>query len=154
MLKLLKTLLRRDPTIWITLIQGTLSLLLAFHLFGLTAVLVPLIMAVVNGTSGVVTAILTKRSGYAVAMGLITALINLFAGYGLNLEDAQTNSIMFLSTVILGILGWATNSPADKPGLHEEPMPSTSTVINQMFPSSVPPDVDVPESSPYTPPIG
>lgn len=141
--------LRRDPTVWITLVQGGLSLALAFHLFGLTAVLVPLIMAVVNGAAGVVTAVLTKRSGFAVAMGLIAAVVNLFAGYGLPLDDTQTSAVMFFATVVLGIFGWAANSPADVPGLHEEAM-SSPTVVNQTIVSSAGPDVDVP--SPYTPP--
>lgn len=145
--------LRRDPTVWIGLIQGGLGVALAFHLFGLTAVLVPAIMAVINGASGVITAILTKRSGFAVAMGMFAAVINLFAGYGLTLEDTQSAAIMLFVPLLLGLFGWTQNSPAEKPGLHEEPMTLPRTVINQVFPSSVPPDVDVPESSsPYTPP--
>ena len=143
--------LRRDPTVWLGLIQGALGLALAFHLFGLTDTLVPLIMAVINAAVGVVTAILTKRSGFSVAMGLIVATINLFAGYGLSLEDAQVAAIMLFAPLVLGILGWTQNSPAERPGMHEEPMVSPSTVINQHFPAT--PDVDVPdEGSPYTPP--
>jgi hypothetical protein len=123
-------LLRRDPTAYITLIQGLLALSLAFHLFGLTDTLVPLIMAVINGLAGVVTAILTKRAGFAFAMGLITALINLFAGYGLSLSVEQTNGVLLVSTILLGIFGWTVNSPADAPGLNEEPMPSEPVVVN------------------------
>jgi hypothetical protein len=140
--------LRRDPAAYITLVQGLLGLALAFHLFGLTAAIVPLIMAVINGASGVVTAILTKRAGFAIAMGLITAVINLFAGYGLTLTDDKTNAILFLSTIALGLFGWAANSPADKPGLSDEPM-SPPTVVNQTIVSAALDDVDVP--SPYTP---
>lgn len=140
--------LRRDPAAYITLVQGLLGLALAFHLFGLTAAIVPLIMAVINGASGVVTAILTKRAGFAIAMGLITAVINLFAGYGLTLTDDKTNAILFLSTIALGIFGWTQNSPADVPGLHEEPM-TPPTVVNQTIVSAAIPDVDVP--SPYSP---
>lgn len=114
--------LRRDPTVWLTLIQGLLALALSFGLFGLTVETVPLILAVLNTATGVVTAILTKRAGFAFAMGLITALINLFAGYGLTLTDDKVNAIMFVSTVALGIFGWTQNSPADKPGLHDEPI--------------------------------
>lgn len=140
--------LRRDPAAYITLIQGVLGLALAFHLFGLTAAIVPLIMAVINGAAGVVTAILTKRAGFAIAIGLITAVINLFAGYGLTLTDDKTNAILVVSTIALGLFGWTQNSPADVPGLHEEPM-TPPTVVNQTIVSSVPPDVDVP--SPYSP---
>lgn len=139
--------LRRDPAAYITLVQGLLGLALAFHLLGLTAAIVPLIMAVINGASGVVTAILTKRAGFAIAMGLITAVINLFAGYGLTLTDDKTNAILFLSTIALGLFGWSQNSPADVPGLHEEPM-TPPTVVNQTIVSAAIPDVDVP--SPYT----
>lgn len=139
--------LRRDPAAYITLVQGLLGLALAFHLLGLTAAIVPLIMAVINGASGVVTAILTKRAGFAIAMGLITAVINLFAGYGLTLTDDKTNAILFLSTIALGLFGWTQNSPADSLGLHEEPM-TPPTVVNQTIVSAAIPDVDVP--SPYT----
>lgn len=114
--------LRRDPTVWLTLIQGLLALALSFGLFGLTVETVPLIMAVLNTATGVVTAILTKRAGFAFAMGLITAVINLFAGYGVDLSDDKVNAIMFVSTIVLGIFGWVANSPADNPGLREEPM--------------------------------
>lgn len=135
--------LRRDPAAYITLVQGLLGLALAFHLFGLTAAIVPLIMAVINGASGVVTAILTKRAGFAIAMGLITAVINLFAGYGLTLTDDKTNAILFLSTIALGLFGWTQNSPADNPGLREEPMKPV-TVVNQTIVSTALDDVDVP----------
>lgn len=141
--------LRRDPAAYITLIQGLLGLALAFHLFGLTAAIVPLIMAVINGASGVITAILTKRAGFAIAMGLITAIINLFAGYGLTLTDDKQSAILFLSTIVLGIFGWTQNSPADQPGLSEEPMGPQATVVNQHFVSTALDDVDGP--SPYSP---
>jgi len=139
--------LRRDPTMWITLVQGALSLALAFHLFGITAAIAPLIMAVINGAAGLVTAILTKRTGFAIATGLITALINLFAGYGLTLDDTQTSAVMFLAIVVMGIFGWTANSPADELGLHEEPMPVQGAVVNQTIVSSA-----LDEPSPYTPP--
>lgn len=127
--------LRRDPTVYITLIQTLLGLALAFQLFGLTDVLVPLIMAVINAGAGLVTAILTKRTGFAFAMGLLTAVINLFAGYGLDLTEDKTNAIMMTATVVLGILGWFANSPADEPGLHEEPVVQ-GTVVNQTIVST------------------
>lgn len=119
--------LRRDPTVWLTLVQGLLALALAFGLFGLTVETVPLIMAVLNAATGVVTAILTKRAGFAFAMGLLTAVINLFAGYGLDLSDDKVNAIMFVSTIALGIFGWTQNSPAESPGLREEPMVAVPT---------------------------
>lgn len=121
--------LRRDPAAYITLVQAVLGLALAWHLFGLTATLVPLIMAVVNGGAGVVTAILTKRAGFAVAIGLVQAVIALMAGYGLDLSDDKVNGIIFLSTIVLGFFGWSQNSPAVKPGLNEEP----ANVLSQTF---------------------
>ena len=124
--------LRRDPTVYITLVQALLGTALAFHLFGLTATLVPLIMAVINAGAGVVTAILTKRAGFAFAMKLITGVINLFTGYGLSLTDDQTSAIVMASTVVLGILGWFANSPAVRPGLNEEPT-NPFLVLNQNF---------------------
>lgn len=143
--------LRRDPTVWIGLIQGALGVALAFHLLGLTDTLVPLIMAVINGAAGVITAILTKRSGFSVAMGLIAAVISLFGGYGLTLTDTQTAAIMLFAPLALGLFGWTQNSPADVPGMHEEPMTS-GTTINQTFPNAATDDVDVPSPpSPYSP---
>lgn len=133
--------LRRDPAAYITLIQAVLGLALAWHLFGLTATLVPLIMAVVNGGSGVVTAILTKRAGFAVAIGLVQAVIALMAGYGLDLSDDKVNGIIFLSTILLGFFGWQNNSPAVNPGLREEPM-APATVVNQTIVSTADLDSD------------
>jgi hypothetical protein len=140
---------RRDPAAYITLVQAILGLALAWHLFGLTATLVPLIMAVVNGGAGVVTAILTKRAGFAVAIGLIQAVVALMAGYGLSLSDDKVNGIIFLSTIVLGFFGWSQNSPADNPGMNEEPMKPV-TVVNQTIVSAAGLDRD--EPSPYTPP--
>lgn len=143
--------LRRDPAAYITLIQAVLTLALAWGLFGLTEARVPLIMAVVNGVFGVVTAILTKRTGFSVAIGLVQAVIALMAGYGFDLSEDRQNAVILVATVALGFFNWMQNSPADEPGLHEEPMVSPSTVINQHFPAA--PDVDVPDKgSPYTPP--
>jgi hypothetical protein len=140
--------LRRDPTAYITLVQAVLALALAWGLFGLTESRVPLIMAVVNGLFGVVTAILTKRTGFSIAIGLVQAVIALSAGYGFTLTDDKANAVILISTVVLGFFNWTQNSPADQPGLHEEPIPGPGPVVNQTIVSTVPPDVDVP--SPYT----
>jgi hypothetical protein len=37
---------------------------------------------------------------------------------------------------VLGVFNWQNNSPADQPGLNEEPMPQL-TVVNQTIVSSV-----------------
>jgi hypothetical protein len=139
--------LRRDPAAYITLIQAVLTLALAWGLFGLTEARVPLIMAVVNGAFGVVTAILTKRTGFSVAIGLVQAVIALMAGYGLELTADRTNAVILISTVVLGFFNWTQNSPADQPGLSEEPM-ATGPVVNQTIVSSALDD-DLP--SPYSP---
>src|SRR5437879_2887387 len=115
------TFLRRDPAAYITLVQGVVGLALAWHLFGLTETLVPLIIAVVNGLAGVVVAILTKRTGFSIAIGLVQAVIALMAGYGLTLTADQTNGVIFLATLVLGFFNWQNNSPADQLGLSEEP---------------------------------
>lgn len=140
--------LRRDPAAYITLIQAVLALALAWGLFGLTEARVPLIMAVVNGLFGVVTAILTKRTGFSIAIGLVQAVIALAAGYGATLTDDKANAVILISTVVLGFFNWTQNSPADNPGLHEEPV-VTGPVVNQTIVSSALDDVDVP--SPYSP---
>lgn len=140
--------LRRDPAAYITLVQAVLGLALAWHLFGLTDVRVPLIMAVVNGVAGVATAALTKRTGFAIAIGLVQAVIALMAGYGLSLSVDQTTGVIFLSTIVLGFFGWSQNSPADAPGFAEEPMVAPGTVVNQTIVSSALDDAP----SPFTPP--
>ena len=140
--------LRRDPAAYITLIQAVLTLALAWGLFGLTEARVPLIMAVVNGAFGVVTAILTKRTGFSVAIGLVQAVIALMAGYGLELTADRTNAVILISTVVLGFFNWTQNSPADQPGLSEEPMVSGPSVVNQTIVSSA---LDDEEPSPYSP---
>lgn len=141
--------LRRDPAAYITLIQAVLALSLAWGLLGLTEVRVPLIMAVVNGLFGVVTAILTKRTGFSVAIGLVQAVIALMAGYGFDLTADKQNAVILISTVVLGFFNWTQNSPADVPGLREEPMAASGPVVNQTIVSTALDDVDVP--SPYSP---
>lgn len=136
--------LRRDPAAYITLIQAVLALALAWGLFGLTEARVPLIMAVVNGLFGVVTAILTKRTGFSVAIGLVQAVIALMAGYGFELTEDRTNAVILLSTVVLGFFNWSQNSPADQLGLHEEPMTNGTTVNQTIVSRSAIDDVDVP----------
>lgn len=140
--------LRRDPAAYITLVQAVLALALAWGLFGVTEARVPLIMAVVNGGFGVVTAVLTKRTGFSVAIGLVQAVIALFAGYGLMLSDDKANAVVLVATVVLGFFNWTQNSAAAVPGLREEPM-SPPTVVNQTIVSTALDDVDVP--SPYNP---
>ena len=140
--------LRRDPAAYIAALEAFLVLAVSWGWFGLTEDKLPLIMAVASGLLGVVTAILTKRAGFSIAIGLVKSTIALLAGYGLVLTDNQSTAIIGLSVVVLGFFNWSSNSPADEPGLHEEPM-TPATVVNQTIVSTVPDDVDVP--SPYSP---
>lgn len=142
--------LRRDPAAYLSLLEALLVLAVSWGWFGLTADRLPLIMAVASTGIGVVTAILTKRTGFSVSIGLVKAVIALLAGYGVAVSLDQQTAIILAATVVLGFFNWTQNSPADEPGLHEEPMPTVGPVINQHFPAA--PDVDVPEESPYTPP--
>ena len=132
--------LRRDPAAYATLIQAVLGLALSWGLFSLTETLVPLIMACVNAAIGVGVALYTKRTGFSFAIGLVQAVIALMAGYGLELTVDQTTGVIFLSTIVLGFFNWTANSPADSPGLSEEPMVARGTVVNQTFTAS--PDVN------------
>lgn len=142
--------LRRDPAAYIAALEAFLVLAISWGWFGLTEDKLPLIMAVASGALGVVTAILTKRTGFAVAIGLVKSVIALLAGYGLVLTDNQTTAIIGMSVVVLGFFNWTQTEPAEQPGIHEEPASSDRPVINQHFPSAATEDVDVP--SPYTPP--
>ena len=128
--------LRRDPAAYATLIQAVLGLALSWGLFSLTETLVPLIMACVNAAIGVGVALYTKRTGFSFAIGLVQAVIALMAGYGLELTVDQTTGVIFLSTIVLGFFNWTANSPAENPGLSEEPMVVQGTVVNQHFASS------------------
>lgn len=142
--------LRRDPAAYLSLLEVLLVLAVSWGWFGLTADRLPLIMAVASTAIGVVTAILTKRTGFSMAIGLVKAVIALLAGYGVMITVDQQTAIIGAAVVVLGFFNWHENSPADEPGLHEEPMESPSTVINQHFPAAPAEDVDVP--SPYAPP--
>ena len=72
----------------------------------------------------------------------------MLAGCGLLLTN-QTAAIIRLSVVVLGFFGWTQTSPADKPGLHEDPMYDVipGEVVSNA--TALPP---VGEPSPYTPP--
>jgi hypothetical protein len=125
--------LRRDPAAYIAALEAFLVLAVSWGWFGLTEDKLPLIMAVASGLLGVVTAILTKRAGFSIAIGLVKSTIALLAGYGLLLTDNQSTAIIGLSVVVLGFFNWQNNSPAENPGLNEEPMVVPGTVVNQTF---------------------
>lgn len=112
--------LRRNPTAYVALLEAVLVLAVSWGMFGVTEERLPLIMAVASGGLGVVTAIYTKRAGFAVAIGLVKATIALTAGYGLVLTDNQTTGIIGFTVVVLGFFNWTATEPADNPGLHEE----------------------------------
>ncbi|MEV6413836.1 hypothetical protein [Kribbella sp. NPDC051718] len=111
---------RRDPAAYVTALEAFLILAISWGWFGLTEDKLPLIMAVASGLLGVVTAILTKRTGFALAIGLVKSTIALLAGYGLLLTDNQTTAIIGAAVVLLGFFNWTQTEPAEKPGLHEE----------------------------------
>lgn len=122
--------LRRDPTVYLTILQTAIALALTFHPFGITDTFIPLYVAAMNAIVGIVTAVLTKRSGFSFGIGLLQAIIALMAGYGLPLTDEQTNGAMFLTTLILGLFNWTANAPAETPGLRNEPMVVAGQVTN------------------------
>lgn len=140
--------LRRDPAAYVTLLESLLVLAVSWHWFGLTEDKLPLIMAVATAGLGVVTAIYTKRTGFAVAVGFVKATIALLVGYGIDVSDTKQTAIIGATVVVLGFFGWTQTSPADEPGLHEEPMPMP-TVVNQTIVSSAAAGDD---PSPYMPP--
>lgn len=112
--------LRRDPAAYVAALEALLVLAISWGWFGLTEDKLPLIMAVASGLLGVVTAIYTKRAGFAVAIGLVKSSIALLAGYGLMLTDTQTTAIIGATVVLLGFFNWTQTEPAEKPGLREE----------------------------------
>jgi hypothetical protein len=122
--------IRRDPAMWLTIAQAALAFWLTFHPFGLTDNLIPVYMAGVNAFVGLVTAILTKRSGFSFGIGLIQAAVALMAGYGLPLTADQTNSAIFIGTLAMGLFNWTQNSPSEKLSLRNEPMVVQGTVTN------------------------
>jgi hypothetical protein len=140
--------LRRDPAAYTALLDALLVLAISWGWFGLTPDKLPLIMAVATTATGVITAIYTKRTGFSFAIGFVKATVALLVGYGVNITDDKQTAIIGATVVVLGFFNWQANSPADEPGLHEEPMP-TGPVVNQTIVSSALPDVDVP--SPFSP---
>lgn len=136
--------LRRDPAAYTALLEALLVLAISWGWFGLTPDKLPLIMAVATTATGVITAIYTKRTGFSMAIGLVKAIIALLVGYGVNITDDKQTAVIGATVVLLGFFNWTANSPAEAPGLHDEPVESSpATVINQHFPVA-PPDVDVP----------
>lgn len=121
--------LRRDPAAYVTALEAFLVLAVSWGWFGLTEDKLPLIMAVASGLLGVVTAILTKRTGFAVAIGLVKSTIALLAGYGLMLTTNQSTAIIGASVVLLGFFNWTQTGPAENPGLHEEEPGRTLEVV-------------------------
>lgn len=126
--------LRRDPAAYLSLFEVLLVLAISWSWVGLTADKLPLFMAVASTAVGVVTAILTKRTGFSLAIGLVKAVIALLAGYGVTITLDQQTAVIGAAVVLLGFFNWHNNSPAEQPGLHEEPMDIVhGTVVNQHF---------------------
>lgn len=131
--------LRRDPAAYLSLLEVLLVLAVSWGWFGLTQDRLPLIMAVASTGIGVVVAILTKRTGFSMAIGLVKAVIALLAGYGVAITLDQQTAVIGAAVVLLGFFNWTQNSPAEQPGLSEEPMVVQGTVVNQHFAHS--PDI-------------
>lgn len=126
--------LRRDPAAYLSLLEVLLVLAVSWGWFGLTQDRLPLIMAVASTGIGVVVAIYTKRTGFSMAIGLVKAVIALLVGYGITIGLDQQTAIIGAAVVVLGFFNWTQNSPADEPGLSEEPMGAVkTTVVNQHF---------------------
>lgn len=113
--------IRRDPAAYTALLEAVLVLAVSWGWFGLTPDKLPLIMAVASSLLGVVTAIYTKRAGFSFAIGLVKATIALLAGYGVAISVDKETAIIGLSVIVLGFFNWTNNSPAENPGMQEEP---------------------------------
>lgn len=135
---------RRDPAAYLSLLEVAIVLAISWGWFGLTQDKLPLIMAVASTAVGVVTAILTKRTGFSMAIGFVKAVIALLAGYGVAITVDQQTAIIAAAVVVLGFFNWHENSPAETPGFHEEPM--LDVIPGELVSSG---DDD---PSPYTPP--
>jgi hypothetical protein len=122
--------LRRDPAAYLSLLEVLLVLAVSWGWFGFTADKLPLVMAVASTAVGVVTAVLTKRTGFSMSIGLVKAVIALLAGYGLTISLDQQTAVIGAAVVVLGFFNWTQNEPADDPGLHEEPTATKPVVVN------------------------
>jgi hypothetical protein len=112
--------LGRDPALWVGVVESALLLALSFGWLGLTDTHVGAIMAAVNAGFGLLTAVLTKRAGLSMAIGLLKSLVTLAAVYGFTFTEGQETAVIGLATVVLTAFNWSNNSPADQPALREE----------------------------------
>lgn len=104
----------REPAAWVGLIEGVLTLALAFGL-GINQVTFGPIMAVVVATFGLYTAWATRDTALGAIIGFAKAALTVGAVYGLTLSDSQTGALIALVTVVFGFWQRTQTSPVDAP---------------------------------------
>lgn len=100
----------REPAVWIGLIEGVLTMLLAFAI-GIDQETFGPIMAVVVALGGAYTAWATKDTLLGALLGLAKALLVLMAVYGMTLTDQQTGAILGLISLVIGFWQRTQTSP-------------------------------------------
>lgn len=104
----------REPAAWIGLIEGILTLLMAFAI-GVSQETFGPIMAVVVALGGAYTAWATRDTMLGAVTGLAKSLLVLLAVYGLTLTDQQTAAIMGAVSLVVGFWQRTQTSPTIDP---------------------------------------
>lgn len=94
---------RREPALWLGLIGAFLTTLVSLNVSFLDAGAAAAIMVLLTS---IVTAFLTRPVAPALFVGVLTALVALFAEYGLNISDtvvASLSSLLLAAFALFGI---------------------------------------------------
>lgn len=126
-----KTIFGREPAAWIGLIEAALAFLVAVLLHW-SQTQVGLVMAVVVAGFSLYTAWVTNDTMLAVVVGLVKALLALFAGFGLTLlTPEQAGLLIALVTAGLGFWNRSQTFPVYSPPLPADGAIAVSNVGTQ-----------------------
>lgn len=94
----------REPALWIGVLSGGLSLLVALQWGHLTSDQAALIVAAITAAGGVVTAIATRPIAPAAFTALVTACADLLAGFHFSVSAGTVGAINGLVLAVLTLV--------------------------------------------------
>lgn len=95
----------REPALWIGVISGGLSLLVALQIGHLTSDQAALIVATITAVGGVITAAATRPIAPAAFTALVTAVADLLAGFHF---DVSAGTVAAVNGLVLAVLTLVT----------------------------------------------
>jgi hypothetical protein len=114
--------IRREPTLVLSVLSGVLAILVSFGFPGLSAEQAGLLIAVVSAVIGVINAVAVRPISPAAFTGLVAAAAALLTSYGLNFSQEQVGSVQVAVVAVLALITRVSVTPL------ADPRPSSDVV--------------------------